>query len=167
MKENTYLIIFAVGIAAVVFLSATIFSKSMLPRDYDVLNNVTVYGGGLTAIGNSLTPAKLSVQAMFPDENTPFPCMIKTWTETSRAIGGAYKEVENLANINGEYCLGENNTHKTCPPANVLIRQGDCNCIRAYPENKTVEVIGDDSFYCANETSVRIGEIFRVALTAG
>ena len=166
MKENYYLVIVAVGIAAVAFLGVYIAKQGMLfPKEFEEVNGINVYGGGLTAIGNALTPAKLSVQVRVA-EDKPIPCMSKTWIETASALGSAYKEVQNLVNINGEYCLGENQTRQPCPTANVLITEGSCNCIRAYPENKSVEIIGDDSFYCANETSVQIRQIFRAALGA-
>jgi len=164
VKENYYLIALAVGVAAVAFLSVFI-AKSVFPKEFEEVNGIKIYGGGLTAIGNSLTPATLHVQVRVP-EDKPIPCMSRTWIEVASALGSAYKEVRNLVNINDEYCLGENKSRQPCPPANVLIYEGDCNCIRAFPEKKLVEIIGDDSFYCNNETGVRTRQLFRAALGA-
>ncbi|HII39260.1 TPA: hypothetical protein HA318_04640 [Candidatus Micrarchaeota archaeon] len=158
LTENNYIILIAIGVAAVAFLGITLLNAHA-PKPFEEINGVKVYGG-MPAISAAFSAQKLAVQVML-EEDKPIPCMSKTWIESASALGSTGKDITNHVNINGS-CLGENKTAETCPTANLVLKEGNCNCIRTNASQ--VEINGDDSFYCNNQTAVRIRQIIQTAL---
>lgn len=155
-----------VGIAVVVALGIVAFAYATKPACTDpAQTQIKFCNGDLGAIGAALAGRQLSVQAVYPNENTSLPCELKAWLETTAAIARTGQASKVYANINNEYCLesGDNATSKvSCPKADILLKEGDCNCIKTIAAENRVEITGDENFFCNN--SAKIGAAVATAL---
>ncbi|MGB9577052.1 MAG: hypothetical protein ACP5O3_00715 [Candidatus Micrarchaeia archaeon] len=157
-----------VSIAVVVALGIVAFAYVTQPACTNpTQTQVKFCGGDLNAIKSALSGRQLSIQALYPDESTSSPCELKAWLEVTAAASRAGGQPRVYANINNEYCLesADNSTPRTaCPKADVLLKHGECNCIKTIAAEKRVEIEGSEDFFCNN--SAKIGAAIAAALAS-
>ncbi|GEM_PF-3420655 len=171
LKQNAGAIAM-LAIAVVAFYLAYSQFAASTPEKATTVNGITIIakGGVKAALAGLLSPQVIATQVILDSSNDTRPCKVPMQTESIYGLAKSGKNVTlQLLVRDANYCLqraGSNSSRQVeCAKPQLIVEDGDCNCVKADSKKQAVVISGKEDWLCANGPNVR--EILIWALAKG
>ncbi len=153
-------------VAITVFAASFYVYQNLLAPTSHVVNNVLVItqGNVKPAIASVLFPRDIVLHLYAENAtDTSLACLAAAAAECSSGLSSSGKNVTVQGLVADEYCVNEAKNVTPCLSSRVLVRKGNCNCIRVEQSTPRIIIEGNDVWLCEN--AARIRDILRWSLS--